>query len=105
MDEVRFGRRREIRLPSRYRRLFTAVVTAGVVAAGTALAVTAVGSREAADAPAGTAKPSAVSSQRVNCPAVQAARPNVTALPAGMRPGALKVIGDAQFGGWCAVSG
>jgi hypothetical protein len=103
VDEVKFGPRREIRLPSRCRRAFAVVIAASAIAAGAALAVTAAGSRGAAAPPAGAGGQSAA--QRVNCPPAQAARPNLSALPAGMRPGALKVIGDAQFSGWCAVSG
>jgi hypothetical protein len=40
----------------------------------------------------------------VSCPPVRAARPNLAALPAGMRPGALKIVIEAEFSGLCRVS-
>jgi hypothetical protein len=111
VDEVRFGPRRETRLPSRYRRVFAVLVSAGAIAAGAALTVTAVGSRDAASGPRDAAaaspnkaEPSAASPRPASCPPAQTAPPNLAALPAGMRPGALKVIGDAQFSGRCGVN-
>jgi hypothetical protein len=105
VDEVRFGRRREIRLPSRCRRVFTVLVAAGAIAAGAALTVTAVGSRDAAGGPRDAASaPTNAAEPPASCPPAQTARPSLAALPAGMRPGALKVIGDAQFSGRCGVS-
>lgn len=105
MDEVSFGPEREIRLPSRYRRVFaalTAVVAVGAITAGAVLAVSATGGRNATSAP--PASTPAVAPGLVSCPPVQAKRPNLAALPAGMRPGALKEIIEAEFSGQCAVS-
>jgi len=106
VDEVSFGPRREIRLPSRYRRAFTviaAVVAAGAVAAGAALAVTrTTGTDTSAPHTAGataTAPPG-----QVSCPPARAVRPNLAAFPAGMRIGALKIVIDAEFSGQCQVS-
>jgi hypothetical protein len=107
VDEVSFGQRREIRLPSRYRRALgvtAAVVAAGVVTAGAALAVTTAGARGASSAARNASAPAMAPLGRVSCPPVQVTRPNLAALPAGMRPGALKVIVDAQFSGRCRVS-
>lgn len=112
MDEVSFGRKREFRLLSRYRRAWIAagacVVTAGIVTAGVALAQRSTSTNT--DTSAGTGAQHAASSAvradeyaRPACPPLPAARPNLTALPAGMRPGALKVIVDAQFSGQCRV--
>ena len=106
VDEVSFGPRREIRLPSRYRRAFTviaAVVAVGAVAAGAALAVTrTTGTDTSAPHTAGataTAPPG-----QVSCPPARAVRPNLAAFPAGMRIGALKIVIDAEFSGQCPVS-
>ncbi|MGH3211623.1 MAG: hypothetical protein ACRDNO_28085 [Trebonia sp.] len=112
MDEVSFGPEREIRLPPRYRRalaVVAAVVAAGAVTAGAALAVTTARAGNAASANSasslGSASATAVAPlDRVSCPPVHATRPNLAALPAGMRPGALKIINDAQFSGRCGVS-
>jgi hypothetical protein len=106
VDEVSFGQGREIRLPSRYRRVFAAlaaVVAVGAITAGAALAVSTTDRRNATSAPPAASTP-AVAPGWVSCPPVQATRPNLAALPAGMRPGALKEIIDAQFSGQCAVS-
>jgi hypothetical protein len=106
VDEVSFGQKREIRLPSRYRRVLaalTAVVAVGAITAGAALAVSTTGGRNATSAPRAASAP-AVAPGWVSCPPVQATRPNLAALPAGMRPGALKEIIEAQFSGQCAVS-
>jgi hypothetical protein len=107
VDEVSFGPGREIRLLSRYRRALgvtAAVVAAGAVTAGAALAVTTTGARDAISAPRTASTPAMAPLDRVSCPPVQATRPNLAALPAGMRPGALRVIIDAQFSGRCRVS-
>jgi hypothetical protein len=107
MDEVSFGPRREIRLPSRYRRAFAvvaAVVTAGAVTAGAAFAVTRTGARTATSAPRAASATAVAPPGWVSCPPVRAARPNLAALPAGMRPGALKIVIDAEFSGLCRVS-
>ena len=108
MDEVSFGPRREIRLPSRYRRAFAviaAVVAAGAVTAGAALAVTrTTGAGAETSAPRTASATAASPPERMSCPPVRAARPNLAALPAGMRIGALKIIIDAQFSGQCRVS-
>jgi hypothetical protein len=107
VDEVSFGPKREIRLPSRYRRAFavlTAVVAAGAITAGAALAVTSTGVRNATSAARAASAPAVAPVEGVSCPPVQAKPPNLAALPAGMRPGALKMIIDAQFSGLCRVS-
>ncbi|HEX3514903.1 MAG TPA: hypothetical protein VHT26_12970 [Trebonia sp.] len=107
MDEVSFGPKREIRLPSRYRRVFaalTAVVAVGAIAAGAALAVTTTGARNATSAPRAASAPAVAPVDRESCPPVHVQRPNLAALPAGMRPGALKVIIDSEFSGQCLVS-
>jgi hypothetical protein len=106
VDEVSFGPRREIRLPSRYRRAFAviaAVVAAGALTAGAALAVTRTGARTATSAPRTASATAVAPPYRVSCPPVRAARPNLAALPAGMRIGALKIIIDAEFSGQCRV--
>jgi hypothetical protein len=107
VDEVSFGPRREIRLPSRYRRAFTviaAVVAAGAVAAGAALAVTGTGAGTETSAPRTARTTATAPPDQVSCPPAGAARPNLAAFPAGMRIGALKMIIDAEFGGQCQVS-
>jgi hypothetical protein len=107
VDEVSFGPGREIRLPSRYRRVaaaLAAVVAAGGIAAGAVLVLAGAGAHEAAGAPAATAASAAAPPRSAGCPPAQPTRPSVADLPAGMRPGALKVISDAQFSGRCAVS-
>jgi hypothetical protein len=107
VDEVSFGPRREIRLPSRYRRVLAvvaAVVAAGAVAAGAVLAMTTTGTRNATSTPRTASGPAVAPLAQVGCPPVQPTRPDLAALPAGMRPGALSVIIDAQFSGLCRVS-
>ncbi|HEY1819135.1 MAG TPA: hypothetical protein VGG83_04340 [Trebonia sp.] len=100
MDEVSFGPRRQLRLPPRYRRAFTAaaagVVTAGVAAAGIVLVLTVTGPPPAAGPPAPVRVPA--------CRQMLPTLPDLAALPAGMRPGALKVIVDSQFSGQCHLS-
>lgn len=99
MDEVDFGPRRESRLPVRCRRALAAVAAAGIVtAAGAALTMhQATGADQAASPP-----PAAQSSPAPSaCPPTQTAKPKLAGLPAGMRPGALRVIADAQFSGKC----
>ena len=106
VDEVSFGPRREIRLPSRYRRAFAVIATvvaAGAVTAGAALAVTRTTGAETS-APRTASATAASPPERVSCPPVRAARPNLAALPAGMRIGALKIVIDAEFSGQCQVS-
>jgi hypothetical protein len=104
VDEVSFGPRREIRPPSRYRRVFAAVVAAGAITAGAALAVTTTGMRNATTAPRNASAPAVAPLEPAGCPPVQPTRPDLSALPAGMRPGALRVIIEAQFSGQCRVS-
>jgi hypothetical protein len=100
MDEVNFGPRRQLRLPARYRRAFTAaaagVVTAGVAAAGIVLVLTTTGSQPAASPPAPVKVPA--------CRQMLPTLPDLAALPAGMRPRALKVIVDSQLSGECHLS-
>ena len=111
MDEVRFGSSREARLPSRRLRALTAVSVAVVAAAGVAYALT------AKSAPHGaTSQPRVTQSAAAlpdparllpsaGCSPARADWPNLTGLPAGMRPGALPVIADAQFSGRCLAPG
>lgn len=105
MDEVSFGPRREFRWPPRRRRGL-AFTVAGAAMAGVAFALTAAGvhhkmpshhsARQSAAPPAPVRRlPSA------GCSPAQSAWPSLAGLPAGMRPGALPVIVDAQFSGRC----
>jgi hypothetical protein len=109
MDEVSFGPSREARPPSRRRRAFTAAAsTAAVAAAGVALAVTAPSAYRAMTSQhPGTqsaAPPAAlIRLPSKGCPPARAAWPSLAGLPAGMRPGALPVIVDAQFSGRCTA--
>jgi hypothetical protein len=57
----------------------------------------------AVSSPPGVSEPAAAPVS-AGCPHVQPTWPNVEALPASMRAGALKVIIDAQLGGRCRVS-
>ena len=111
MDEVRFGSSRETRLPSRRLRALTAVSVAAVAAAGVAYALTAKSVHHAV-----TSQPQVTQSAAAlpdparllpsaGCSPARADWPNLTGLPAGMRPGALPVIADAQFSGRCLAPG
>jgi len=99
MDEVGFGPQRESRVPVRYRRALAAVTAAGIVAAaGVALTMhQATGADQAASTPTAARSSPAPSP----CPPTQTAKPKLAGLPAGMRPGALRVIAAAQFSGNC----
>ena len=107
MDEVGFGPRREARRPSRRRRGLTiAVSLAGVAAAGVALVVEAPGAYHALAAQYTVTRPAAPSAAPVRLPSpgcrpAQPAWPSLAGLPAGLRPGALPVIVNAQFSGRC----
>ena len=107
MDEVGFGPRREARRPSRRRRGLTiAVSLAGVAAAGVALVVEAPGAYRALAAQYTVTRPAAPSAAPVRLPSpgcrpAQPAWPSLAGLPAGLRPGALPVIVNAQFSGRC----
>jgi hypothetical protein len=109
MDEVSFGPSREARPPSRRRRAFTAAASiAAVAAAGVALAVTAPSAYHAMTSqhPATQSAAPSVALSRLpskGCPPARAAWPSLAGLPAGMRPGALPVIVDAQFSGRCTA--
>ena len=109
MDEVSFGPSREARPPSRRRRAFTAAASvAAVAAAGAALAVTAPSAYHAMTsrypAAPSAAPPAALSHlPSKGCPPARAAWPSLAGLPAGMRPGAVPVIVDAQFSGRCTA--
>lgn len=103
MDEVSFGSEREFGLPARHRRGLAAlavVVAAGAVAAGGVLAVTA-GAHSSSSTSSAVGAPAAAPVTQAGCPPTETARPNLAALPAGMRPGALKVIIEAEFSGSC----
>ena len=99
MDEVGFGPRRESRLPARYRRALAGVAAAGIVAAaGVALAM----HRATVDQVASPPPPFTASAPAPTaCPPTQTTKPKLTGLPAGMHPGALRVVADAQFSGEC----
>jgi pyruvate/2-oxoglutarate dehydrogenase complex dihydrolipoamide acyltransferase (E2) component len=116
MDEVSFGPGRQTRMPSRrLRALAAAVSVAGIAAGGTAYAVTAQSARHAtasqppaaqsaaAQAAAGLPDPARLLPPPAGCHPTQADWPNLAGLPAGMRPGAVPVIVDAQFSGRCPV--
>src|ERR1700722_9892732 len=108
MDEVSFGPSREARPPSRRRRAFTAAASVGAVAPrGAALAVTAPSSYHALTSryPATPSAPPAALSHLPSkgCPPARAAWPSLAGLPAGLRPGAVPVIVDAQFSGRCTA--
>ena len=108
MDEVSFGPSREARPPSRRRRAFTAAASvAAVAAAVAALAVTAPSAYHAltSRSPATPSAPPAALSHLPSkgCPPARAAWPSLAGLPAGMRPGAVPVIVDAQFSGRCTA--
>jgi hypothetical protein len=100
MDEVSFGPDRELRQPSRGRRALIAalsVACAAAVAAGVQHAL-------AAEHPA--SQPAALPTAPVHlppkgCPPTRPDWPSLAGLPAGLRPGALPVIVDAQFSGRC----
>jgi hypothetical protein len=107
VDEVSFGSEREIRLPARYRRglsALAAVVAAGAVAAGGVLAVTSAGVHSSPGTSSAVGAPTAAPVAQADCPPAEPARPNLAALPAGMRPGALKVVIEAEFSGACPAS-
>jgi hypothetical protein len=107
-DEVRFGPSRETRPPSRRRRALVATFsTACLAAAGVALATHAPGAYHALASQYTTTRPAAPSAAPVRLPSpgcrpAHPAWPNLAGLPAGMRPGALPVIADAQFSGRCS---
>ena len=105
MDEVSFGAGRENRLPSRRLRALAAVVSvAGVAAAGVAYAVTAKGghtSQPPVTQSAAALPDPARLLPAAGCSPVQPHWPSLAGLPAGMRPGALPVVVDAQFSGSC----
>jgi hypothetical protein len=109
MDEIGFGPTREARPPSRRRRALTvAVSVAAVAAAGVAFAVKAPGAYHALASQYAVSRPAAPSASPVRLPSpgcrpAQRAWPSLAGLPAGMRPGALPVIVDAQFSGRCAT--
>lgn len=98
MDEIGFGPRSESRLPARYRRALAAVAAAGIV---TAAAVSLTMHRTAVDQAASPAPPAGSSPAPTACPPTQTTKPKLARLPAGMRPGAVRVVADAQFSGEC----
>ena len=107
MDEIRFGPERAARVPPRYRRplsVVAAVAAAGAIAAGGVHALTGTGAHTPTTAPRASAASPAPLAQPV-CPPGQLARPDLSGLPAQMRPGALRVVIDAQFSGRCPATG
>jgi hypothetical protein len=107
MDEVGFGPSREPRQPSRRRRAFTvAVSVAGVAVAGVVFAVKAPSAYHALASQYAVTRPAVPSASPVRLPSpgcrpAHPAWPSLAGLPAGLRPGALPVIADAQFSGRC----
>jgi hypothetical protein len=115
MDEIGFGPSGEARPPSRRLRALAAVSVAGVAVAGVAYGVMA----NKGDHPV-TAQPQATQSAlpqpsvtlpdpsrylpRNGCKPTQQ-WPSLAGLPAGMHPGAVPVIVDAQFSGRCIARG
>jgi hypothetical protein len=108
VDEVSFGPSREVRQPSRRGRAFkVAFSLAGVAAVGVALAVAGPSAYHSLAAQYPVTRPATPSASPVRLPSpgcrpAHPAWPNLTSLPAGLRPGALTVIVDAQFSGRCA---
>jgi hypothetical protein len=102
VDEIGFGPKRERRPPSRrLRTLGAAGSIAAAAAAAIAIAVTASAHHGAASpVPAAVPVP-ALQPLSAVCPPVQPTWPDLGALPASLRPGALKVVVDGQFSGRC----
>jgi hypothetical protein len=105
MDELSFGPKREFRRPPRHRRAL-AFAVAGAAMAGVAFALTAAGVHHGMGSPYSAGQSAAHPAPigrlpSAGCPPAQAAWPSLAGLPAGMRPGALPVIVDAQFSGRC----
>jgi hypothetical protein len=108
LDEVSFGLGRETRVPSRrLRALAAAVAVVGAAAGGVAYAVIATGGHHAT-----TSQPPVTQSAAAlpdparllpaaGCSPVHLHWPSLAGLPAGMHPGALPVVVDAQFSGRC----
>jgi hypothetical protein len=112
MDEVGFGPSGETRVPSRrLRALAASVCLAGVAAAGVAHALTARNAHHALtsqppvtqSAVALLPDPARVLPPAAGCAPTKTNWPSLAALPAGMRPGAMPVLVDAQFSGRCPV--
>ena len=103
MAETGFGPRRERRPPSRRLRALGAVGSIAAAAAiAIAIAVTA-SAHHGAASPASVAAVPVPALQPLSavCPPVQPTWPDLGALPASLRPGALKVVVDGQFSGRC----
>ena len=113
MDELSFGPGRESRLPARLpsrrlRALAAAVSVAGVVTAGVAYAVTTKSAHHAitsqppvTQSAVALPDPARLLPPPAGCKPTQPDWPNLTRLPVGARPGAVRVIVDAQFSGRC----
>ena len=104
MDEVGFGPSREPRPPSRRRRAFTIAVSLAGIAV--VFAVKAPSAYHALASQHTVTRPAAPSASPVRLPSpgcrpAHPAWPSLAGLPAGLRPGALPVIADAQFSGRC----
>ncbi len=96
VDEIGFGPRREPRPPSRRLRTLGAAGSIAVTASAHHGAASPTPSAQYAAVPVPALQPlSAV------CPPVQPTWPDLGALPASLRPGALKVVVDGQFSGRC----
>ena len=110
MDEISFGSSRQARRLSRRWRAFAAAVSiaGAAAAAGAVVAVTVASAHHTATRqhPAGrsAALPAPVRLLPLAaCPPAHPAWPSMAGIPAGMRPGALPVIVDAQFSGRCTA--
>jgi hypothetical protein len=92
VDEIGFGPRRERRPPSRRLRALGAAGSIAVTAS----------THHGAASPVPAAVPvPALQPLSAVCPPVQPTWPDLGALPASLRPGALKVVVDGQFSGRC----
>jgi hypothetical protein len=107
MDEVSFGPEREPRLPPGRWRALTAGA-AGAIAAGAAVTVIVAGQQHSSDPPRQAVPPAALPAATagwlpVTCTPVHPTAPSLAGMPAGMRPGALRVIIDAMPAGHCTI--
>jgi len=106
VDEIGFGPRREPRPVSpRLRAIGVAGSIAAAAAAAIAIAVTATATHHGTPSPVPAAQSAAaipaLAPLSAVCHPVQPTWPDLGALPAGLRPGALKAIVDGQFSGAC----
>jgi hypothetical protein len=106
LDEIGFGPRRERRPVSpRLRAIGVGGSIAAAAAVAIAIAVTAAGARHGSPTPVPAVQSAAaipaLAPLSAVCPPVEPTWPDLGALPAGLRPGALKAVVDGQFSGRC----